>query len=122
MDEQLLQRLEHEFADHDDIQALIAATRSLGQHCCVRDTVATPDICVRHQASMTRADELAEVHAVLDDYGVPRVLRAVLRSDWSYHPLPARAAERLRRLHWLMATYGQPDFMYPESVIDPPDS
>ncbi len=122
MDEQLLQRLEHEFADHDDIQALIAATRNLGQHCCVRNTMVTPDICSCDQDGMTRADELAEVQAVLDDYGVPRVLRAVLRSDWSYHPLSARAAERLRRLHWVMVTYGLPDFMYPETVIDPPDS
>lgn len=76
----------------------------------------------RHAAGALREDELAEVHALLDEYGVPRVRCSVFDPDWRAQHVPARAAERLRILHRLMAESGLPDFMPPGTVLDPPEA
>jgi hypothetical protein len=69
-----------------------------------------------------RSDELAEVHAVLDAYGVPRALFCVLGPDWRAQDVPARPAERLRRLHRLLVESGLPDFMPPGTVVELPEA
>jgi hypothetical protein len=73
----------------------------------------------RSAVGSPRKDELAEIHAVLDAYDVPRVLVSVLGLDGFAQDLPAWAAERLRRLHGLMVESGLPDFMPPGTVVDP---
>jgi hypothetical protein len=193
MDEQLLERLAHEFAGHDDIQALITATRAQAWearllemltrevteakallealqipegrlagpewHCLTlaeriqvlyermlyhlrqaqaalvaeparatltpRTTIGQPVMVQTADAQgatgASRLDELAEVHAVLDAYGVPRVLYSVFGPEWRAQDVRASAAERLRKLHRLMVETGLPDFMPPGMVVDPPE-
>lgn len=74
-----------------------------------------------NEAGPTRGDELAEIHEVLDAYGVPRVRCSVLGPDWCALDVRARAAERLRKLHRLMVKTGLPDFRPPGMVADPPE-
>ena len=93
-------------------QATSAAEQPVIVHAADAQSAATP----------THGDELAEVHAALDSYGVPRVLFSVLGSDWRAHDVRARAAERLRKLHRLMVETCLPDFMPPGTVIDPAEA
>src|SRR5262249_15571536 len=74
-----------------------------------------------YAAGAMNGDELAGVHAVLDQYGVPRVLFSVLGPDWRAQDVCAPAAGRLRKPHRLMAESGLPDFMPPRTVVDSPE-
>lgn len=180
MDEQVLQRLAHEFAGHDDVEALLSAVRSaaadeqllerfeheLTAASDTLDTLQIPQyehngprwklltlaerITILHQrmlyhlrqaqtttaapqpmqaimelvtdTTLSASVELAEVHSLLNAYGVSAFAGYIEQPDGSREHVPARAGVRLRWLHRLMVEDGLPDFMPPGMVNDPPDA